>query len=88
MEDNIHDKYHGIWFVMELVILKHRVIQKCLVLLAVHLIETQHLIDLPIYLFLIISLGSEDIEILLASSSLESNLIACLKMEMNIVTCI
>jgi hypothetical protein len=72
---------------MELVILKHRVIQKCLVL-AVHLIETQHLIGLTIYLILIISLGSEDIEILLASSSLESNLIACSKMEMNIVTCI
>lgn len=73
---------------MELVILKHRVIQKCLVLLAVHLIETQHLIDLLIYLFLIICMGSEDIEILLASSSLESNLIAYLKMEMNIAACI
>lgn len=73
---------------MELVILKHRVIQKCLVLLAVHLIETQHLIDLLIYLFLIICMGSKDIEILLASSSLESNLIAYLKMEMNIAACI
>jgi hypothetical protein len=71
---------------MELVILKHKVIQKCLILLALHLIETQHLIGLPIYLVIIISLGSEDIEILLASGSLESNLIVCLKVGMNIVT--
>jgi hypothetical protein len=59
-----------------------------MILLALHFIETQHLIGLPIYLFIIISLGSEDIEILLASGSLESNLIACLKVEMNIVTSI
>lgn len=71
MEDNIHDKYHGIPCVMEPVILKHRIIQKCVILLSLLLIETQHLTDLPIYLCIIISLGSEDIEILLASSSLE-----------------
>lgn len=71
MEDNIHDKYHGIPCVMEPVILKHRIIQKCVILLSLLLIETQHLTDLPFYLCIIISFGSEDVEILLASSSLE-----------------